>query len=93
LSHPPALFYLLVLPFRLTGSRSNGLLVGAALMNAGALAGSVVLARRRGTAFEVLVTLGSLILVGALGLAFVWDPWNPYVTVLPFGWWCSPRGV
>jgi hypothetical protein len=98
-SHPgPALFYLLVLPFRLTGSHSNGLLIGAALINAGAIGGMVVLARRRGgTPFAMLVALGSLILVSGLGLEFVWDPWNPFVTVLPFGVvvlaaWCVTCG-
>ena len=98
-SHPgPALFYLLVLPFRLTGGRSNGLLVGAALINGGAISGMIVLARRRGgTAFAMLVALGCLIFISALGLEFVWDPWNPFLPVLSFGLvvlatWCVMCG-
>jgi hypothetical protein len=98
-SHPgPALFYALVLPYRLTGSHSNGMLVGAALINAAALAGMVVLARRGGgTALALLVTLGCTVAVTSLGLDFLWDPWNPYITVLPFGVvvlaaWCVTCG-
>jgi hypothetical protein len=86
-SHPgAAVFYALWLPFRATGSHSNGLLVGAALINAVATGGMVLLARRHGgRALGVLVTLGVLTVVTALGATFLWDPWNPYVTVLPFG--------
>jgi hypothetical protein len=86
-SHPgPALFYALVLPYRLTGSHSNGLLVGAALVNAAAMAGTVLLARRRGgTAFALAVALGTLVLTQSLGLSFFWNPWNPLITVVPFG--------
>ncbi len=98
-SHPgPALLYVLVLPFRLTGGHSNGLLVGAVLINAAAIGTTVVLAHRRGgTAFAVLITLGLLVLLGTLGAEFVWDPWNPFVTVLPFGAavlaaWCVTCG-
>lgn len=98
-SHPgPALLYVLVLPFRLTGNHSNGLLVGAALINATAVGAIVVLAHRRGgTVLAVPITLGLLILLGALGPEFVWDPWNPFVTVLPFGVallgaWCVTCG-
>jgi hypothetical protein len=98
-SHPgPALFYVLLLPYRLTGSHSNGLLVGAALVNAVAVAGMTLLARRRGgTALALLVALGSLVVLAALGGTFLWQPWNPYLPVLPFGLavlatWCVVCG-
>ncbi len=98
-SHPgPALFYLLFVPYRLTGSHSNGLLVGAALVNASAVAGMVVLARRRGgTTLAVLMAIGTLLLGVGLGDPFLWNPWNPFVTVLPFGLavlltWCVTCG-
>jgi hypothetical protein len=98
-SHPgPALFYALLVPYRLTGGHSNGLLVGAALLNATAVGGMVLLARRRGgTALALLVALGALVVSTSLGHTFLWDPWNPYVTVLPFGLgvvatWCVVCG-
>ena len=60
--------------------------MGAALVNGAAIAGMVVIARRcGGAAFAFLVAIGCLVLVSAAGLEFVWDPWNPFVTVLPFG--------
>jgi hypothetical protein len=98
-NHPgPALFYVLLLPYRLTGSHSNGLLVGAALVNAVAVGGTTLLARRRGgTALALLVALGSLVLMATLGGTFLWQPWNPYLPVLPFGLavlatWCVVCG-
>lgn len=55
-------------------------------MNAGALLGMGLVARRRGGTPLLLITIlaGSL-LVRTLGADFVRDPWNPYMTVLPFG--------
>ena len=44
----PALFYALALPYRLAGSHSNGLQLGALLINGGAVLGMAVVARRRG---------------------------------------------
>ena len=45
----------------------------------------------------LLVALGSLVLMSSLGSTFLWNPWNPYLTVLPFGLavlatWCVVRG-
>jgi hypothetical protein len=86
-SHPgPALFYLLAAPYRLTGSSSIALPLGALAINAAAIAGIAVVARRRGGLSLMLLTLlGVGLLVRALGPEFVADVWNPYIPVLAFG--------
>ena len=86
-NHPgPALFYALVLPYRLAGSNSIGLSLGALLINGVAIAGIAIVARRRGGVPLMLLTLvGCAALVRALGPDFLRDPWNPYIPVLPFG--------
>lgn len=106
--HPgPAIFYLLAVPYRLTGGASVGLYLGALAINAGAVAGMALIARRRGGVALMLVTLlASGLLARSLEADFVRDPWNPSVTVLPFGlmlflaWamtcrelWALPAGV
>lgn len=85
--HPgPALFYLLALPYRLTAGASVGLHLGALALNGGSVVGMALLARRRGgQALMVVTLLASGLLVMSLGGDFVRDPWNPSVTVLPFG--------
>jgi hypothetical protein len=85
-NHPgPALFYLLAVPYRLVGSRAIGLGIGALLINAAALIGIAVVARRRGGLPLLLVTLvGLATVVHGFGPRFWADPWNPYVVVLPF---------
>ena len=86
-NHPgPALFYALALPYRLTGSNSIGLALGALSINGLAIAGIAVVARRVAGFPCMLVSLvGCAVLLRSLGPAFVRDPWNPYITVLPFG--------
>jgi len=86
-SHPgPVLFYLLATPYRLMGSSSIALSVGAIAINAAAIAGMAVVARRRGGLSLMLLTLlGIGLLVRALGSEFMLDPWNPYIPVLAFG--------
>jgi len=86
-SHPgPVLFYLLAAPYRLMGSSSIALSVGAIAINAAAIAGMAVVARRRGGLSLMLLTLlGIGLLVRALGSEFMLDPWNPYIPVLAFG--------
>jgi hypothetical protein len=84
--HPgPMLYYLLWLPYRLTGSSSLSLAFAALVVNVAALVGIALIARRRGGLPLVLLTL---VLVGllthALGAQFFRDVWNPYITVLPF---------
>ena len=107
-NHPgPALFYALALPYRLAGSHSVGLAVGALLINALAITGIALAARRVGGLPCLLVTLvGCAVLVRSLGPVFLRNPWNPYIAVLPFGllvyltWamtcgeaWALPLGV
>lgn len=85
-SHPgPALFYLLAAPYKLTGSRSYGLLLGALVINAAAVVGIAFVARRRGGLPLVLCSLVVIALVmRAQGPNLFRDFWNPYVTLLPF---------
>jgi hypothetical protein len=107
-NHPgPALFYALALPYRLSGRNSIGLALGALLINGSAIVGIAVVARRlRGAPLMLLTLVGCALLVRALGPAFLRDPWNPYITVLPFGFlvfltwamtcgeaWALPVGV
>jgi hypothetical protein len=82
----PAMYYLLAVPYRLTGSNSVGMYVGALAINAVALAGILVIAWRRGGLPVLLFTaLGLAYVAHTLGADFLRDPWNPYMTVLPFG--------
>jgi len=81
----PAMYYLLAIPYRLTGSHSVGMYVGALLMNAIAVTGIVVIAWRRGKLpMFASIVLGVAVLTHSLGADFLRDPWNPYITVLPF---------
>lgn len=86
-NHPgPMLFWLYAVPYRLTGGRFSSMLLCAALVNAIAVAGMVFFAwRRGGLALAAFTTLAAASVVNTLGLAFLRDPWNPWVTVLPFG--------
>jgi hypothetical protein len=86
-NHPgPALFYALALPYRLAGSNSIGLDFGALLINGLAITGMAFVVRRRGGLPLLLLTLvGCAVLMRSLGAEFLHDPWNPYITVLPFG--------
>ncbi|WP_334142625.1 hypothetical protein [Rhabdothermincola sp.] len=86
-NHPgPLLFWLLAVPYRLSGSASGSLLFAAAIINALAVAGMAVVAWRRGGFVLLGGTAVALALVMThLGPSFLRDPWNPSVTVLPFG--------
>jgi hypothetical protein len=86
-SHPGPLFFYLVWPiYRLGASASIAVNVAAVLINAASVVGMAVVARRRGGTPLLLVTLAACaLLVRTLGVDFVGDPWNTYVTVLPFG--------
>jgi hypothetical protein len=85
--HPgPALFYVLVLPYRLLGSSGAALSAGALLINGTSVLGMAVVARRRGGAALALSTLVACsLLLRALGPEFLSLPWNAYITVLPYG--------
>jgi hypothetical protein len=86
-SHPgPAFAYLMAIPYRVLGSDSTAMLVGALLVNGIAIATIVVLARRwGGRDLAVTGALGMALLTVTLPSGFLADPWNPFVTVLPFG--------
>jgi hypothetical protein len=86
-NHPgPALFYLLAPVYRALGGMSIGLHVGALLINGAAVVGMALIARRRGGMPLMLLTvLGCGLLLRTLGAQFVGDPWNCFVTVLPYG--------
>lgn len=100
--HPgPALFLTLAVPYRLLGP--NGLVAGALVVNAAAVAAMAWLLYRRGGV--LLATWGGLVLavlIRSLADELV-DPWNPWISMLPFGlamvlawsvwcddWWCLP---
>jgi hypothetical protein len=86
-NHPgPALFYVLAPFYRLFGERSIGISLGALAINGAAVAGMGLLARRRGGIPLMVVTLLSCgLLMRTLGADFLSDPWNCFVTTLPFG--------
>jgi hypothetical protein len=84
--HPgPLLYYVLWLPYRLTGSSSASLAVAALLLNAVVVVAIALVAKKRGGLPLVLLTL---VLVGLLnigeGAQFFREAWNPDITVLPF---------
>ncbi len=84
--HPgPILYYLLWLPYRITGSSSLSLCFAALTLNAATVAGIALVARKRGGLPLVLLTLVLVgILTSSLGAQFFRDVWNPSITVLPF---------
>lgn len=97
-NHPgPALFFAFAAPYRAFASHSTGLLAGATLIGAVSTIAIVVVLIRRSP--SLLVAAFGLLLVAALvrtlGAGFFWDPWNPYVIVLPFlaftcfAWWTA----
>lgn len=82
--HPGPLLFLILAPAqRLLGQ--TGVLAGTALLNAAALVGVAVVARRRGgTALVLWTALLVAALVHALGPGLLIDPWNPWAALLPF---------
>ena len=89
-SHPgPLISYTLAPFYWLAGGSPAGMLVGALGINAAAIAGMGVLARRLGGLTAALQTLlGAATVAHALGTQVLLDPWVCYVTVLPFGLFC-----
>jgi hypothetical protein len=85
--HPGPMFAYLAAPvYRLLGSTPVAVNTVALLVNGGAIAGMALIARRLGGGAPMLATLvGSALLLRTLGAEIVRDPWNNYVTVLPFG--------
>jgi hypothetical protein len=82
--HPGPLMFWLFAPFNWLFGQT-GLLAAAALFNAAALVGSLIVARRRGglALLALVATVGAL-LTHALGPELLIEPWNPWVPVLPF---------
>ncbi len=97
-NHPgPALSFMFAPWVRLFGGSGVGILVGALVSNLLAIAGALWVARRAGrTVFTVtaIVLAGFVLLLEAGEL---YNPWNPYVIVLPvfaalFASWGAMRG-
>jgi hypothetical protein len=84
--HPgPILYYLLWLPYRITGSTGVSLVVAALTLNALAVVAIAFIARRRGGLALALVTLFLVgLLCAAEGAQTLRDVWNPFITLLPF---------
>ena len=84
-SHPgPLLFWVYAIGYRLTGGASSSLLAAAGACNLIAAVGTVWVAWRTGrVVLAACVTLGLALLVASLHVDSI-DPWNPFVTVLPF---------
>jgi hypothetical protein len=82
--HPgPLLFYLLA-PFRWIGG-DTAILVGAAMLNAVAIAAAMWLARRRGgIVLMAFVAVLIMVLYRAFTASQLLDPWNPWIALLPF---------
>lgn len=84
-NHPgPLLFYVLAVPYRLLGSSSISMHLTALFVNAATIVAIGVVAFRRGrlpTAIAVLLPVA--VLVHALGVEEMRDPWNPYLPILP----------
>lgn len=87
-SHPgPLSFYLLAPTYRLLGSSAWALQVAAVVLNAVAMAVSLLLARRRGGLRVVLAVAAVLAVMStAYGLSVLTEPWNPYMPLL---WWVA----
>jgi hypothetical protein len=85
-NHPgPLLFVVLGVPYHLSGQASWVLLAAAAAINAAAVLMAAGLAwRRGGVLLAGLVGIALVVVQGSLGATMLRDPWNPWVTVLPF---------
>jgi hypothetical protein len=86
-SHPGPFFAYLAAPFyRLSGQSQITTNVLAVVINGLSILGMGLVARRRGGLPLLLCTLlASSLLIRTLGAEFTQDPWNCFVTVLPYG--------
>lgn len=84
--HPgPFLYYVLWLPYRLTGSTGASLVIAALTFNALVVVAIAFVARRRGGLPLVLLTLFLVGLLGASeGARVAREVWNPFITMWPF---------
>ena len=85
-SHPgPSLWFAMYPVYALFGRTSFGLMAGAASVHLIAIAGALVMARRRGgTPLVALVGLLIVVLVRSSGPMFFTEPWNPWLALFPF---------
>lgn len=84
-NHPgPALTWLLVPLYALTGQQSWALPFGVGLWNVVFIGVALLVARRCGPTFQLLVALAALAQFAVLGLNQLIDPWNPTAAVAPF---------
>lgn len=85
--HPgPALLYVLAVPYRLLASSSIALPLGALAINGASVAGMAIVARRRGGAPLLLITLlGCALVMRSFGPEQLRLPWHAWVTVFPYG--------
>ncbi len=85
--HPgPALFYLSMPIYELSGESHEGLKLAALLLNALSVAGLLAVARRMGGLAAYLATmLGLAAFVAWWGASGFFSNWNPTIAVLPFG--------
>jgi hypothetical protein len=84
-NHPgPLLFYVLAIPYKLSGDRSISMHITALIVNGAAITGIAWVAFRRGRLPMVVATLIPVgLLTHALGADLLRDPWNPYLPVIP----------
>ncbi|MEZ5142467.1 MAG: hypothetical protein R2726_08100 [Acidimicrobiales bacterium] len=85
-NHPgPLIFYLLAIPYVLTGGASKAVLFGAGLVNVASTVAILLVARRRGgvTLLALTAVVLALLMRGS-GLSSLLDAWNPWIAVLPF---------
>ena len=84
LNHPgPLLFDLLAIPVKLFGG-AMGVAIGVGFINAGAIIGTALVARRvRGRTGLLAGAAVAGLLAHSLGSSMLTDPWNPHVLVLP----------
>jgi hypothetical protein len=82
--HPgPLLFYVLAPVYRVLGSRSFGLLIGALLINAITIVGIGLVARRRaGDGFAIAALASSMLLAQLAGPGVLRSPWTPALVEL-----------
>ncbi len=85
----PLVFYTLVLPYRIFGSSTSGMVVGALIVNALSVVGMVAVARRiGGRRIALVILLLASVLIRALGALLVANPWVLFITVFPFALFC-----
>lgn len=83
-NHPGPLMFYAYAPFmRIVGGSSSGLLLGAMAVNAVSIGAVLWLARRAGAIAFSSIALVIAATVFAFGSEELFDPWNPYVMVLP----------